>query len=547
MKKTLTVNISGQVYHIDEDGYDVLQNYLFALKKHFKDQDGGLEIIDDIESRISELFGERVSSSKQGITLEDVNEVIQQLGQPFEMDSEQTKGEESAKSAPVEGEKKHRRFYRDSDRKVIGGVCSGVAAYFNIDPVLVRIVFIILFLFGGSSFWIYVILWIAIPEAKTTAEKLEMSGETVNVDNIEKKIKSEFEGIKSRIGDYTTEAKSAVNNMKSNVKPSQNSVDRVVSVFSEAVVVLARVFGILFGVCFVVFGLIFLFGLMISIFSYSEPINSSYFGIQAWSISQFLDLVLTSSTSKLSAIIGLLIVIGLPLIMIVYSGIKLIFGLNFKVRYLGLSVFFLWILGAIMLGIATFDVLIDLQKQNTEVQQLPLAQPANNQLYIALESDSVSKAIIEGECEDEFPIYGYKNEKDQIYYGIPKIIVKNATDDKFAVSVKKYARGNNAMNARQRSMSIQYTSRQSGDTLFIAPIFSWNNERFWRAQSVRVIIYCPKDKALFFTPEFARMTCLNYENGYFDSYVNKRVGVNNDELYELPEMVWEQKDSIKTK
>ncbi len=547
MKKTLTVNISGQVYHIDEDGFEVLQNYLVTLKNHFKNQDGGQEIIDDIELRIAELFGERISSFKQVITIEDVDEVIEQLGQPFEMDSDQAKGEESTKGSSFEGEKKHRRFYRDSDRKVIGGVCSGISSYFNIDPVIVRIVFLLLLVFGGSSFWIYVILWIAIPEAKTTVEKLEMSGEPVNVDNIEKKIKSEFDGIKSRIGDYTSEAKSAVKNMKSNVKPSQNSVDRALSVFSEVIVILARVFAIVFGVCFVVFGLIFLFALMISIFSYSEPMSSSYFGIQAWSISQFLDLILTNATTKLTAIIGLLIVVGLPLIMIVYSGIKMIFGLHFKVRYLGLSVFFLWILGSIMLGIATFDVLIDLQKQNTEVQQVSLSQPLQNQLYVALESDSVSKAIIEGECEDEFPIYGYKNDQELIYYGIPEITVKNSTDDKFAVSVKKYARGKNSLNARERSMNIRYSTRQSGDTLYVSPIFSWNNERFWRAQSVKVIIYCPKDKALFFTPEFARMTCLNYENSYFESYVNKRVGVNNDELYELPEMVWEQKDSIKTK
>ncbi len=547
MKKTLTVNISGQVYHIDEDGYDVLQNYLIALKKHFKDQDGGLEIIDDIESRISELFAERISTSKQVITLEDVNEVVIQLGQPFEMDSDHAEESETDKATSTESDRKHRRFYRDSDRKVIGGVCSGIASYFNIDPVLIRVIFLIFLAFGGSSFWIYIILWIAIPEAKTTAEKLEMSGEPVNVDNIEKKIKAEFDGLKSRFGDYTSEAKSAVNNIKSNAKPSQNSVDRVVSVFSEVVIVLARVFSILFGVCFVVFGLIFLFALMVSLFSFNEPISSSYFGIHAWSISEFLNLILVNATIKLTAIIGLLIVIALPLIMIVYSGIKLVFGLNFRVKYLGVSVFFLWIMGAIMLGIVTFKVLFDMQKSNTEVQQLQLTQPVNNQLIVTLESDSVSKAIMDSECDDDFPIYGYKNESNHIYYGIPDIVIKNATDDKFAVSVKKYARGENAMSARQRSISIDYTIRQSGDTLFVPPIFSWKNEMYWRAQSVKVIIYCPKDKALFFAPDLIKLTCLNFSNGYFESYINKRVGVNNDELYELPEMVWEQKDSIKTK
>ena len=170
MKRTFTANINGLIFHIDEDAYDRLQAYMRSIKTHFANQDGTDEITSDIESRIAELMQLLITPQKQVITIEDVESIIKQLGEPQEM-SEEEEPQKEEKEKRAYSSNVGKRFFRDPDNKVISGVCAGIAAYFNIDPVIIRILFVVFFLIGGSSFWVYIVLWIAIPEAKTSVEK----------------------------------------------------------------------------------------------------------------------------------------------------------------------------------------------------------------------------------------------------------------------------------------------------------------------------------------------------------------------------------------
>ena len=141
MKKTLTINISGIIFHIDEDAYDKLNAYLDTLKRHFTKTQGKEEIISDIEGRIAELLQERISDAKQVVTIDDVSEVISLMGEPWEFETEAE--EEKEASASPEDIKGPKRLYRDPDRKVIGGVAAGVAAYLNVDVLWVRLAFVL--------------------------------------------------------------------------------------------------------------------------------------------------------------------------------------------------------------------------------------------------------------------------------------------------------------------------------------------------------------------------------------------------------------------
>lgn len=193
MKKTFTINISGTVFHIEEDAYEVLQKYLINLKNHFGNSEEGKEIEADIEARIAEIFSEKTAGCKTAITQDLVNEIIESMGTP-ESFTEETDDEE-----PLPGhEKRKRRLYRDPQESVISGVCGGLAAFFNMDPVIVRILFVVLTIVTtGIGLFAYFILWIAVPKAVTTAQRLEMRGEDVSVKNIEKFIKEEAEGVKA--------------------------------------------------------------------------------------------------------------------------------------------------------------------------------------------------------------------------------------------------------------------------------------------------------------------------------------------------------------
>jgi phage shock protein PspC (stress-responsive transcriptional regulator) len=191
MKKTISVNLGNLVFNIDEDAYLVLKEYLNHIESHFSDEKEREDIINDIELRISELFAERMGLSKQVITIRDVEDVIKIMGDPSEIGGSKEPPEDKTTYRS-----ETRRIYRDPDSRILGGVCGGLGSYLGIDPVVIRILFVLIFFGFGFGLLIYIILWIAIPEAKTTAQKLEMRGDTVNASNIGKFVKDEFENVK---------------------------------------------------------------------------------------------------------------------------------------------------------------------------------------------------------------------------------------------------------------------------------------------------------------------------------------------------------------
>jgi len=186
MNKTVNINLAGIFFHIDEDAYIKLQRYLEAIKRSFTDSQGRSEIIADIEARIAELFSERMKHDKQVIGNKEVEEVITIMGQPedYLVDDEifEDQPKQQSKSS---GSKK---LYRDTDNSYIGGVASGLGHYLGIDAIWVRLIWILFAIGSGGTFiLIYILFWVLVPEAITTADKLTMTGEPVNISNIEKK------------------------------------------------------------------------------------------------------------------------------------------------------------------------------------------------------------------------------------------------------------------------------------------------------------------------------------------------------------------------
>jgi phage shock protein PspC (stress-responsive transcriptional regulator) len=194
MKKTLTINLAGAVYHIDEDAYSSLKNYIDALENKFRQEPDVKDLIADIEARISEVLSERLGNKRHVVINSDIDFIIETLGSP-----EVISDTEPEPNSGDEKWNKHssRRMYRDPDHRMIGGVCAGLATYWNIDPVILRVIFVILVFAGFSGVLIYIIFWIVMPEAITTAQKLEMRGEAVTIENIKNSIKNEFEQVKN--------------------------------------------------------------------------------------------------------------------------------------------------------------------------------------------------------------------------------------------------------------------------------------------------------------------------------------------------------------
>jgi phage shock protein PspC (stress-responsive transcriptional regulator) len=194
MKITVSINLGGYSFNIDEDAYAELKMYLKNLELHFAGEESSSEILADIETRMAELFRTRINTYKQVINIEDVQKTITILGTPEDISENDGPSAREKFSSPG-----YHRMYRDPDHRVIGGVCSGMGAYWDIDPVIIRVIFIALALGGGLGVLVYLILYIVIPEAKTTAQKIEMKGNPVNIHNIKDSVKKEFNSVRKNM------------------------------------------------------------------------------------------------------------------------------------------------------------------------------------------------------------------------------------------------------------------------------------------------------------------------------------------------------------
>jgi phage shock protein PspC (stress-responsive transcriptional regulator) len=193
MKITVSINLGGYSFNIDEDAYAELKRYLKSLELHFAGEESSSEILSDIETRMAELFRTKLTSYKQVITIEDVRQVISVLGTPEDISDTEEPTARDKFSSPG-----YHRMYRDTDHRVIGGVCAGIAAYWDIELWLVRLIFFVLAMMGVGIL-IYLILYIVLPEAKTTAEKIAMKGNPVNIHNIKDSVKQEFETVRKNM------------------------------------------------------------------------------------------------------------------------------------------------------------------------------------------------------------------------------------------------------------------------------------------------------------------------------------------------------------
>jgi phage shock protein PspC (stress-responsive transcriptional regulator) len=193
MKITVSINIGGYSFNIDEDAYAELKRYLRNLELHFAGEESSSEILSDIETRMAELFRTKLTSYKQVIDIKDVNQVITILGTPEDISDNEGPTTRDKFSSPG-----YHRMYRDPDHRVIGGVCAGIAAYWNLELWLVRLIFFVLAMMG-IGILIYLILYIVLPEARTTAEKISMKGNPVNIQNIKESVKQEFETVRKNM------------------------------------------------------------------------------------------------------------------------------------------------------------------------------------------------------------------------------------------------------------------------------------------------------------------------------------------------------------
>ena len=476
MNKTININLSGIIFHLDEDAYNLFKSYLTEVKNALESQEGREEIILDIEARIAELFAVRLEQSRhEVITIDDVNFICDTLGAPNDFKEE----EESNKTHQKETKSK-KRLFRNPDEKVIGGVSSGIGAYFGVSMIWIRVIFLLLLFTTGIGFLSYVILWAAIPQAKTTAQKLQMKGEPVNLSNIEKSVKEELNGVKERFGEFRNDNKG---NSKSFVHFLERIANFILQVFERVIKFIFNFFNIILIIFASILGFVLfmiLFGIIGGAWNVGSlnfiSINGNLLGLNVAEaiLGKGIDLTLIRIGALLVLLfplLGLITLIAKALdktltrgkLINVLGGISFFIGLAF-VLYVGGQVANSFKVGAtevrkIKLSGDVFDIRTDLLEYNKGV----LFEIDDQNLRI----DNVSLQI------------------------------KKSKDSTASLIMKHKARGKNNSDARQRAHLFDYPFEQNGGYLILSECFSVPKEALFRGQELKLILHLPVGNEIF--------------------------------------------------
>ncbi len=206
MNKTIIININGIIFHIEEDAYEILKSYMTGIKKHFAGTDDSLEITTDIENRIAEMFSDLLKNEgKQVIVTADVSTVILQMGTIEDFSTEATT--DTSFTPNFSDNYTERRLFRDPEDHLIGGVASGIANYFGVEAVWIRLAFVLGVFGAGSGLLIYIILWAIIPRANTRMERMAMKGEKADLQGFKRNFDEELKNLRQSLSNANREAK----------------------------------------------------------------------------------------------------------------------------------------------------------------------------------------------------------------------------------------------------------------------------------------------------------------------------------------------------
>ena len=478
MKKALKINLSGQIFHIDDDAYEKLKIYLDTISSHFSNTEESKEIISDIETRIAELFSERMKDGNQVITIRNVEEIIDIMGKPEEIIND----DDEEPNHSTGRKKTNRRLYRDPENAVIGGVSSGLGAYFNIDTLIIRILFIVLVLVGaGFPVLLYLILWIAVPKARTTAERLEMRGEKVTVSNIERTVKEEYESVKENF----KKAKDS-----DAYRRTENFFEEFFSVLGRVILVLLKVVLVFIGIIFAIAGIGLLIGILAFLF-----FGVHYFPMDVFHSMKFDFITPFISPGNFSLLaISLTMLVLIPVLSIVYGLFKAIFRFRAKDRALGMSAFALWVLALV----AAISLIVSEAKNFSESESL-----SNTTVLSSLESNTLTLSMENAEGEftkrrESFSIDDnrYYFEKEGVIYGKATVDIETSGSSYFEIRIAKGSRGMDEQAAALSAETVSYKYALRGSNLALSSYFSIPEGEKWRLQYVKLTVYVPAGDSL---------------------------------------------------
>ena len=487
MKKTVNINLAGTFFHIDEDAFAKLSRYLEAVKKSISDPVGGDEIIQDIEARIAELFSERLEINTQVISTRELDAIIKIMGQPedyiMDEDAAQTN---SATGNQTRGETTiNKQLFRDSDNKFIAGVCSGLGHYLGLEVIWVRLFWIFLsFVTTGFGVIAYLLFWILVPGAETTSEKLKMTGEPINISNIEKKFNEGYQKVSQNIKNVDYD--------KYEEKIKKGSA----SFFDSLSTILSTVFKIgikFFGLLIVIAGLLGLISILIGMTVFGT------FGIYDTGVTgmDIYQLIETTNTPIWIVTLIITLIAGIPLLLLFILGLKIMFP---NIKSIGtpvkITLTILWIAAISILVILGARQAIDRAFENNFSTQTPLS--INMQTPLKLSMYNNDTYSFEAYRRSGLEIKPDANGNKVLYSSDIRLIVRSTDEKVGKIVLNKIASGKDYKQAKARAQAIdfKYNFNKNTNELILDGYFLTDITNKYRDQQIEVILYLPVNTRL---------------------------------------------------
>ncbi len=359
MDKTIKINLGGILFQIDEEAYKILRRYLQDIDNRLKNTPGGAETIDDIESRIAEIFQSQGGTAGV-ISKENVEAMIAIIGKPEDFDTSSEAAAEKATYSRSTATRK--KMYRNSDDSIISGVCGGIGAYLNIESVWVRLMFIIFTCFFGIGFFVYIALWIALPSANSDAQKREMYGRDDYSLALRKK---ETGNSVASTGSNSTGTLPGGSNVG-------NAFNEVFRAIGKVLFIIVRIFLIIVGISFVLFGFFTLVSfVMVFFFNYPGYFSTHSFGVNLFYLPDFLNYIVNPAIAPWILILTFLVIL-LPLLAIIYWGVKMIFWFKSSDGIVSIVALIIWVMSVAALSILLFNEGISFAETAKSVSEVVL-------------------------------------------------------------------------------------------------------------------------------------------------------------------------------
>lgn len=593
MKKIININLSGRVIPIEDSAYEKLQQYVESLRSYFANEESRDEIINDIESRIAELLHDKIRKGAPCVTDADIEEVAQSMGRPSDFEAEAAADSEKPgntarqerESGRREETRRQKRLYRDMGDKFLGGVCSGIAAYLNIDPTIVRILFAIITFGGfglgfllyiilwiilpaadlengysgkrlyrnpddrviggvcsglaayfgrsvkairlifaapllfsiflaivrgitwhydldvalnigfgsltGTFFLAYVILWMVLPEANTTYEKMEMRGEQVNVNTISQNVKDGVDNLKDRMKSWGQEVKETAENLGSRAREFSKRGKAFSSEVGGAVRSggsgLGHAIGVIFKAFFLFIAGSIAFGLFVALIALLLG------GVAWWPINNFL---WTSKWQQLYAYGTLIFFIFVPLIAFIIWVIRRLVRARSRNNYLGWTFGFLWTLGWVSVVLLTASVTKDIQEYASTPPAVVDLTTKSKRVIITVSEPALEYSGRFSWLNDGGE--GWDLSDDTMRLSNVRFVFNKSLDSNYHIITRKYSYGRTTAEARARASAIQYPVVARDSLVDLASGYAIDRSSKFRMQHVEIEIQVPVGRKIRF-------------------------------------------------